>query len=132
MIDKAADMVVSAMGYDESMSEMLKKQILANIDTSSYEVSKEALAETFDQIEEMLNVDASDIEDFDGDITLNITSSADKIYGISFEQNGADGEYTRISYNLNTELLVDVSAPDKAQNISDIIGDLVKGLTTAE
>lgn len=132
VVDKAADMVVSAMGYDESMSEMLKKQILANIDTSDYEVSKDTLAESFDMIEEMLDIDASDVEDFDGDVTFDVSSSADRIYGISFEQNGADGEYTRISYNLSTETFVDVSAPDKSQNVSDIIGDLVKGLTTAE
>lgn len=131
VMDKAADMIVSAMGYDESMSEMLKKQILANIDTSSYEVSKDALTESFDRIEEMLDIDADDVVGFDGDATFKITTGVN-VYDISFEANGESGEYARISYSLATDKYVDVSAPDKAQNISDIIGDLVKGLTTAE
>lgn len=132
VMDKAADMVVSAMGQDESMSEMLKKQMLANIDTSSYEISKDALAESFDKIEEMLDVDASDIKDFDGDATFKITSSGDRTYGISFEANGKNGEYTYISYTLNDETFIDASAPDKAQNISDIVSDLVKGLSATK
>ena len=132
VMDKAADMVVSAMGYDESMSEMLKKQILANINASSYEISKEALAESFDKIEEMLDVDASDIKDFNGDATFKVTSSGDRTYGISFEANGENGEYAYISYTLNNETFIDASAPDKAQNISDIVSDLVKGLAATE
>ncbi len=132
VMDKAADMVVSAMGQDESMSEMLKKQILANIDVSSYEISKEALAESFDKIEEMLDVDASDIKDFNGDATFKITSSGDRTYGISFEANGENGEYAYISYTLNNETSIDASAPDKAQNISDIVSDLVKGLAATK
>ena len=132
VMDKAADMVVSAMGQDESMSEMLKKQILANVDVSSYEISKEALAESFDKIEEMLDVDASDIKAFNGDATFKITSSGDRTYGISFEANGENGEYAYISYTLNNETLIDASAPDKAQNISDIVSDLVKGLATTK
>lgn len=132
VMDKAADMVVSAMGQDESMSEMLKKQILANVDVSSYEISKEALAESFDKIEEMLDVDASDIKDFNGDATFKITSSGDRTYGISFEANGENGEYAYISYTLNNETFIDASAPDKAQNISDIVSDLVKGLAATK
>lgn len=132
VMDKAVDMIVSAMGYDESMSGMLKKQILANIDTSSYEISKEALAESFDKIEEMLDVDASDIKDFNGDATFKITSSGDRTYGISFEANGENGEYAYISYTLNNETSIDASAPDKAQNISDIVSDLVKGLAATK
>lgn len=126
VMDKAADMVVSAM------SEMLKKQILANVDVSSYEISKEALAESFDKIEEMLDVDASDIKDFNGDATFKITSSGDRTYGISFEANGENGEYAYISYTLNNETFIDASAPDKAQNISDIVSDLVKGLAATK
>lgn len=121
VMDKAADMVVSAMGQDESMSEMLKKQILANIDVSSYEISKEALAESFDKI-----------KDFNGDATFKITSSGDRTYGISFEANGENGEYAYISYTLNNETSIDASAPDKAQNISDIVSDLVKGLAATK
>lgn len=132
VMDKVADMVVSAMGQDESMSEMLKKQILANIDVSSYEISKEALAESYDKIEEMLDVDASDIKDFNGDATFKITSSGDRTYGISFEINGENGEYTYISYTLNNETFIDASAPDKAQNISDVVSDLVKGLAATK
>ena len=79
----------------------------------------------------MLDIDADDVVGFDGDATFKITTGVN-VYDISFEANGESGEYARISYSLATDKYVDVSAPDKAQNISDIIGDLVKGLTTAE
>lgn len=105
---------------------------VADMVVSSYEISKEALAESYDKIEEMLDVDASDIKDFNGDATFKITSSGDRTYGISFEINGENGEYTYISYTLNNETFIDASAPDKAQNISDVVSDLVKGLATTK
>lgn len=132
VVDNVADMIVSAMGYDESMSEMLKKQMLADIDTSDYEVSRDAIAELFNRIEAMFDIDTSDIEDFNGDVCLKITSSGNRTYGVSVEVNGPDSEYTYISYSFFKELFVDVSAPDKAQNISDTISDLVKNFAETE
>lgn len=133
VMDKVADMVVSAMGYDESMSEMLKKQILANIDTSDYEVSKDELASSFDKVEELLDSYSSGDVDFEGEFTLKITSSDDKAYSLSLEGKGSEEDQSvSISYAVDTEATGDLSAPDKAQNVSDVISDLVKGLSSAE
>ena len=117
------------------IAEVLKKYIADNksawVDAAYEQYSKIDINDVMDKVAD-IDVDASDIKDFNGDATFKITSSGDRTYGISFEINGENGEYTYISYTLNNETFIDASAPDKAQNISDVVSDLVKGLAATK